>query len=58
MVVNERHFQVRAEVTVSLTGCRPEVAREWSEIKRHDVVFLITISAAIEDGAKPDRPAP
>ena len=40
-----RPSEVRAEATVSLQGCRPEVAHEWSSIKRHDVVFLLTVRA-------------
>ena len=49
---------MRAECTVSLSGCRAEVAREWSEIKRHDVVFLLTIATAVDEGGKPDGSLP
>ena len=53
--------EVRAEATVSLRGCRFEAAQEWSEIRRHDVVFLLTLHAVVTErgeGSKPDLDAP
>ena len=35
--------EVHAEAAISLAGCRPEVSAEWSALKKHDVVFLLTI---------------
>ena len=35
--------EVRAEVEVSLRQCRPDVAAEWSALRKHDVVFLLGI---------------
>ena len=53
-----RPSEVRAEATLSLQGANPEVSREWSELKRHDVVFLLTIRAATPDGERPDGSLP
>ena len=50
--------EVHAEAAISLAGCRPEVSAEWSALKKHDVVFLLTIRAAIAEGGKPDGSLP
>lgn len=52
--------EVRAEAAVSLRGCRFEAAREWSELRRHDVIFLLSVSAVVPEGGKadPERPFP
>lgn len=45
-----RPSEVRAECSVTLAGCRAEVAQEWTQLRRHDVVFLLTIDSPIENG--------
>ncbi|KOO28512.1 intron-binding protein aquarius [Chrysochromulina tobinii] len=49
--------EVRAEATVSLAGCRPEVAAEWNALRKHDVVFLLTLEATVEEGGAPSADA-
>jgi len=43
---------VRAEASFSLGGCRGEVAAEWSALRKHDCVFLLTLEATLADGAR------
>ena len=50
--------EVRAEATLSLNGCRPEVAAEWTALKKHDTVFLLTLQASVPEGGTPDPKAP
>ena len=38
-----RPSEVRAQCTLSLQHVRPEVAREWSMLRRHVVVFLVDL---------------
>jgi len=40
--------EVRAEVRWSLTGVLPHVRAEWDQLREHDVIFLIRISAPSE----------
>ena len=49
---------VKCEATISLAGMRPEVASEWSELRKHDVVFLLSIDAAVGEGGAPDGSLP
>ena len=49
--------EVRAEATISLAGCRPEVAAEWNALRKHDVVFLLTLEATVEEGGAPSADA-
>eukprot|EP00966_Prymnesium_polylepis_P256833 5932703-Prymnesium_polylepis.1 len=53
-----RPSEVRAECTVSLQGSRLEVAQEWSALRRHDVVFLLTLEAPADGAAADDAPWP
>ena len=53
-----RPSEVRAEASISLSGCRGDVAAEWSALRKHDVVFLLTIRAAVAEGDKPAGDAP
>ena len=44
---------VRGQATISLSGARPDVAEEWSSIRKHDIVFLLAIDATTIEGSRP-----
>ena len=46
--------EVKCEAEISLAGCRPDVQAEWSSLRKHDVVFLLTIDAAVAEGGRPE----
>lgn len=35
--------RVRADVRIVLAGLRPDVQKEWHDLRRHDPVFLVTV---------------
>lgn len=45
--------QVRAECTVSMAGTRQEVAAEWDQLRRHDVLFLLTLEVQLPPSPSP-----
>lgn len=53
-----RPSEVRAECSVTLAGCRHEVSQEWTQLRRHDVVFLLTIDSPIPNGKSADKSLP
>ena len=53
-----RPSEVRAECTVSLSGTRHEVAEEWDQLRKHDVVFLLTLEAPADASMDEDSPWP
>ncbi|EDV21748.1 uncharacterized protein TRIADDRAFT_30088, partial [Trichoplax adhaerens] len=52
-----RPARVRADVSVNL-NVRKEFKREWEGLKKHDVMFLVTIRATIGPGQKFDKMKP
>ena len=44
--------QVLAEVEVSLRDLRPDARREWDEVRKHDVLYLLTIRSPVSEGER------
>lgn len=42
---------VTAEVVLDISKLRPDVRREWDQLKQHDVLFLMTIRPPAEGAA-------
>ena len=44
--------QVLAEIEISLRDLRPDARQEWDEIRKHDVLYLLTIRSPISEGER------
>ena len=44
--------KVLAEIEYSLRGLRQDVKEEWGQIRKHEVLYLLTIRSPIEEGNK------
>jgi intron-binding protein aquarius len=38
--------EVRAEIVINLRACKADVAAEWEQLRRHDVIFLVGLEPA------------
>lgn len=44
--------QVLAEIEISLRDLRPDARQEWDEIRKHDVLYLLTIRSPVSEGER------